>query len=231
MGSVLTCHDGCMIHRWPCSPHESVGIAMVSLGDVPFLHLQRCEYCGALWAIGDRSAHRMSVDKAREIFDVEIPVLAWVEQAEPSQVTAVHAQLNGGALFQMLLTTEGAPRSVRERGAILPRGGTVAGEMVPLTATEAVTLATSTWGESAGAVLNLALETGIDPTLFRVLDLIQGFPVEDWEAGWQPRAARYADILGVAGLSQAERIRAAVEAAIREGVVSASDLRAAGLID
>jgi hypothetical protein len=100
-----------------------------------------------------------------------------------------------------------------------------------VTAKTAVEVVTATWGSSAGAVLRLAIATDIDPSVLRVLDFIQHQPVADWNASWQPRAAHFADMLMDTTVSRDSAIGAAIDAALHEGSMSASDLRAAGLID
>jgi hypothetical protein len=237
-----------MTHRWPCSP-GSFGVPAIELGEVPFLSLRRCGYCGALWTFADRSIHRVSVDVAESTFGIEIPVFSWAEPAQPTEpiestqstesserrgadsVRAIHAQFNGDALYRMVLTTDEQSWEVRERGALIPSAHVSTDGIVLVDADEAVELAQATWGPSAGAVLRLGLETNLDQGVLRALDHIQALPVEDWTTAWQPRAAAFAEILRVHGPDRTTRIRAAIEAAIHEGVTSSHDLRVAGFID
>jgi hypothetical protein len=227
-----------------CSP-GSFGVPAIELGEVPFLSLRRCGYCGALWTFADRSIHRVSVDVAESTFGIEIPVFSWAEPAEaettkatgttaptePTVVRAIHAQFNGDALYRMVLTTDEQSWEVRERGALIPSADVLTGGIVLVDADEAVELAQATWGPSAGAVLRLGLETNLDQGVLRALDHIQALPVEDWTTAWQPRAAAFAEILRVHGPDRTTWIRAAIEAAIHEGVTSSHDLRVAGFID
>jgi hypothetical protein len=224
-----------MNHRWPCSSGTS-GRPRIPLAEVPFVTLERCGYCGALWTCADRSIHRVTVDVAEATFGITIPVFDWAHLAnesltEPTPVRAIYAQLNGDALFRLVLSTDDASRVVRERGAILPSETLSTEELTPLDADAAVELVEATWGASAAAVLRLALETDLDPSVLRALDHIQALPVEEWGIAWQPRATAFAHVLRQNGPDPSARIRAALDAAIAEGVTSTRDLRAAGLID
>jgi hypothetical protein len=226
-----------MNHRWPCSPFAAY---TARLAEVPFLYLERCASCGALWGVEEHSARRMSVDDAESTFGVAIPVFEWAETGNPAEVVALHAQLNQGALFGLVITTVDSSWSVAERGAFLPGlpgGGGLGDGLIPVDLDAAAELADTTWGPGVAAALRLAIETNLDQGVLRVLDHIQAFfPADDtgspWlrPPAWHSRSAAFAEILRTNGPDRDTRIRAAVDAAIAEGAVSQRDLRAAGFV-
>jgi hypothetical protein len=212
-----------MTHAWPCS----LGSA-VTLGEVPWLSLKRCAICGSLWEVGERSMHRITADAALSTFGIVVPTFVWTDPGT-SAATAIHAHLNGGSLFRLVLTTEAGPWGVRSRGTLFPDDGGPGSECTMVDAEEAIALATTTWGASAGAVFRLAIQTDMDQSVFRALDLIQALPVEDWDSAWQPRASSYADVMLAAGPDPMTRIRTAVAAATARGDLADGDRVAAGL--
>jgi hypothetical protein len=93
-------HDTC----WPCSPNRTT---TTRLAEAPFVSLERCIECGALWEIHDRGARRTTVDFAQATFGVDVPVFSWAGKTKLGPVVALHARLNQGTqIVNLLLTSQ-----------------------------------------------------------------------------------------------------------------------------
>ncbi|PXA72010.1 hypothetical protein [Cryobacterium arcticum] len=168
-------------HGYPCRGPGYAQNAYDHLPSAaPWIMLQRCRVCGALWEAADRSYHRLTPTAAQARFpDAVIPAFT-LPPAEPAdQPLRYWAQLNQGAVYRLYLevTRSGDPEfwGVLHGGELRPLAALDAGPLELVERERFDELLLAAHGPVAAATVTCALTWGLHPLVLKALDLATVF--------------------------------------------------------
>ncbi|MET0956460.1 MAG: hypothetical protein ABWY68_10965 [Cryobacterium sp.] len=208
-------------HGYPCRGPGYAQNAYDHLPSAePWVTLQRCRVCGALWEAADHSYRRLTPASAQSRFpDAVIPAVT-LPPAEPADPPLRYwAQLNQGAVYRLYLEVsrngDAEVWAVLHGGELRQLAALDAGPVEPVTQERFTELLLAAHGPVVLATVTCALTWGLHPRVLKALDLTTAFGDGPGDAD---------------GASLDEIVAGLVRPLLAAGTLSVADLRVEGML-